>query len=55
MKSDKEIIDIAKSLCNREDAECLIFISGFLAGYSGFLTGHKECLKEVENDTNATL
>lgn len=48
MKSEKEILEMAKKLCNREDAECAIFISGFVSGY-------KECLKEVENDTNASL
>ena len=39
MKSEKEILEKAKELCNREDAECALFISGFIAGY-------KECLKD---------
>lgn len=47
MKSDNEIIKIAKNLCNREDAECAIFINGFLAGY-------KEAFKEIEENDNAS-
>lgn len=43
MKSDEKIIEKARELCSREDAECAIFISGFLAGY-------KECLRETQKD-----
>lgn len=43
MKSDEKIIEKAREMCSREDAECVIFISGFLAGY-------KECLKETQKD-----
>jgi len=33
MKTREEILKQAKELCNRDDAECALFISGFVAGY----------------------
>lgn len=39
MKSKEEILKIAKELCPRENAECAVFISGFIRGW-------EECLKE---------
>lgn len=42
-KSKEEILKMAKELCNREDAECAIFISGFIKGY-------EVCQKENEEE-----
>ncbi len=39
MKTEEEISKIAKELCPRTDAECAVFISGFVLGW-------KTCLKE---------
>ena len=43
MKSEEEILKQAKELCNRDDAECAIFVSGYLRGY-------KDCQKENEEE-----
>ena len=40
MKSKEEIQKLAKDLCPRNDAECAIFISGFVRRW-------EECLKEL--------
>ena len=32
-KTKEEILKQAKELCNRKDAECALFISGYVAGY----------------------
>lgn len=41
MKNKKEIAKKAKELCNRDDAECAVFISGYVRGY-------QDCQKEME-------
>jgi hypothetical protein len=40
MKSKEEILKTAQELCPRADAECAIFINGFIKGW-------EECLKEL--------
>lgn len=40
MKSKEEIRKMAQELCPRTDAECAIFINGFIRGW-------EECLKEM--------
>ena len=42
MKSREEIQKIAQELCPRTDAECAVFISGFVRGW-------EECQKEMSN------
>ena len=42
-KTKKEIVKEAEELCNREDAECALFISGYVAGYEA-------CQKEYEEE-----
>ena len=40
MKSKEEIMKHAREICQRDDTECAIFISGFVRGW-------EECLKEL--------
>lgn len=42
MKTREEILKQAKELCNREDAECALFISGYIAGYEACQKENKE-------------
>ena len=43
MKSKEEIVKQARELCKREDAECAVFISGYVRGY-------EDCQKEYEKE-----
>lgn len=40
MKTEKEVLKIAKELCQRQDTECAVFITGFLKGW-------EMCLNEM--------
>ena len=45
MKSKEEILKRAKELCQENNTECAIFISGFLRGY-------EECLEDLKEEKN---
>lgn len=45
MKSNEEITKKAREICQRNDAECALFITGFVAGYRA---AEKELSNEEE-------
>lgn len=42
MKTREEILKQAKELCDRNDAECAFFISGFVAGFEACQNENEE-------------